>query len=90
MSGMYGADPEQLAALGRTLRRQIEGIEAITSAVSSALGGTLWTGPARDRFEQDWNQSFRGALGKLTQAFDAAGGDCLARSEELRRVMGVR
>lgn len=87
---MYGANPEQLASLGRSLKQQITGIEGVISAVTSALGGTTWVGPARDQFEQDWNTTFRNALNKLNQAFDAAGGDCIARSSDLQRVMGVR
>ncbi len=87
---MYGANPEQLASLGRSLRQQITSIEGVISAVSSALGGTTWVGPARDQFENDWNTTFRNALGKLNQAFDAAGGDCIARSNDLQRVMGAR
>ncbi len=87
---MYGANPEQLASLGRSLRQQITSIEGVISAVSSALGGTTWVGPARDQFENDWNTTFRNALGKLNQAFDAAGGDCIARSTDLQRVMGAR
>lgn len=90
MSVMYGANPEQLASLGRTLRQQIQSIEGVMSTVTSALGGTTWTGPARDQFEQEWNQSFRNALSKLNQAFDAAGSDCIARSTDLQRVMGAR
>lgn len=87
---MYGANPEQLAQLGRALRQQIEVVEQVQRTVTQALGGTTWMGPARDRFEHDWNSSFRTVLGRLTQAFDGAGADCLARSEELRRVMGAR
>jgi uncharacterized protein YukE len=87
---LYGANPEQLAALGRSLQQQINSIEGVVSAVSSALGGTTWMGPARDRFENDWNTSFRTALHRLTQAFDAAGADCIARSTDLQRVMGAR
>lgn len=87
---MYGANPEQLAALGRQLQRQIDHVEAISAAVGSALGGTTWVGPARDRFEAEWNGSFRTALGRLGAAFDAAGRDCLQRSTELQRVMGAR
>jgi hypothetical protein len=87
---MYGANPEQLASLGRSLQHQITSIEGVVSAVSSALGGTTWMGPARDRFEQDWNTTFRTALQRLNQAFDAAGRDCIARSADLERVMGVR
>lgn len=87
---MYGANPEQLAALGRSLKQQMTSIEGVINAVSSALGGTTWVGPARDQFESDWNTSFRTALGKLNQAFDAAGSDCIARSNDLQRVMGAR
>lgn len=87
---MYGANPEQLASLGRSLKQQITSIEGVVSAVGSALGGTTWVGPARERFEQDWNTTFRNALNKLNQAFDAAGGDCIARSADLERVMGAR
>lgn len=87
---MYGANPEQLASLGRSMQRQIEHIDAITAAVTGALGGTTWVGPARDRFEADWNTTFRTALQRLGQAFDAAGTDCVARSAELQRVMGAR
>ena len=86
---MYGANPEQLESLGTTLSRQVAGIDAVTAAVTSALAGTTWTGPARDRFEEEWRSSFRGALDRLNQAFEAAGQDCRARAQELRRVMGV-
>jgi uncharacterized protein YukE len=87
---MYGANPEQLASLGRSLKQQITSIEGVVSAVTSALAGTTWMGPARDQFESDWQQSFRTALNKLNQAFDAAGGDCIARSNDLQRIMGAR
>jgi uncharacterized protein YukE len=86
---MYGANPDQLDHLGATLRRQIDAIEQVVATVSQALGGTEWHGPARQRFEQDWTGSFRSALTRLNQAFDAAGRDCTARAQELRRVMGA-
>lgn len=87
---IIGADPDQLAALGRTMREQISSIDGVTSAVSASLAGTSWTGPARDQFEREWSEVFRVALTRLVQAFDAAGADCMARSDELLRVMGVR
>lgn len=85
---MIGADPEQLAHLGRTMRQQMGAIEGMVRTVSNGLAATAWTGPARQRFENEWNQSFKVALQRLVQAFEMAGGDCLARSDELRRVMG--
>ena len=86
---MYGANPEQLANLGRTLTRQIDAIQQLMSTVDGALGGTTWQGPARERFQQEWSSSFKQALARLNEAFGAAGRDCIARSEELQRVMGV-
>ncbi|CAB4686629.1 MAG: hypothetical protein F2659_02590 [Actinobacteria bacterium] len=87
---MYGANPEQLARLGSTMKHQIDTINTLVSTVTSALGGTTWVGPARDQFEGDWNSTFRPALNRLGQAFDAAGQDCLLRSQDLQRVMGAR
>ncbi|CAB4544095.1 MAG: WXG100 family type VII secretion target [Actinomycetes bacterium] len=85
---MFGANPEQLADLGRQLQRQIDHIETITSTVQTALGGTTWVGPAREHFEAEWSGSFRQALTRLSQAFDTAGRDCQQRATELTRVMG--
>lgn len=87
---MYGANPEQLTALGRNLQSQREAIDTLMSAVGSALAGTTWTGPARDQFEQDWNGTFRSALDRLKQAFDAAGTDCVRMSDDVRQVLGRR
>ena len=86
---MYGANPEQLATLGRTLTNQIDAIDQLMSTVDGVLNGTTWQGPARERFCQDWNGSFKQALNRLNEAFGAAGRDCVARSDELQRVMGV-
>jgi hypothetical protein len=87
---MFGANPDQLAALGRQLQHQIDNIDAITGTVSSALGGTTWVGPARDQFEAEWTGGFRTALARLAEAFDQAGRDCVQRSVDLQRVMGAR
>lgn len=86
---MYGANPEQLAHLGRTLTNQIDVIAQLTATVDSVLSGTTWQGPARERFGEDWHGSFKQALARLNDAFGAAGRDCIARADELQRVMGV-
>jgi len=85
----YGANPEQLANLGTTMTRQVDAIAQVMGTVDGVLNSTTWTGPARDRFVEEWNASFKGALNKLNEAFGLAGRDCVARSEELRRIMGV-
>jgi hypothetical protein len=90
MSVSHGANPEQLTALGNTLKNQVEPISSVISLVTGVLSGTSWMGPARDQFESDWNNSFKTALTKLNTAFEAAGADCIRRSADLQVVMGAR
>ena len=87
---MYGANPEQLNGLGRSMKQQRTAIDGVIGAVSSALAGTVWEGPARQQFESEWNTSFKSALNRLNEAFDVAGTDCINRSADLQRVMGAR
>ncbi len=86
---MYGANPEQLTHLGTTLNRQIDTIAQLMATVDGVVNATTWQGPARERFVEDWNGSFKQALNRLNDAFGLAGRDCIARSEELRRIMGA-
>ena len=85
-----GADTQQLHQLGTTLNNQIDAISHVVSTVESALNSTVWQGPAHDRFVDDRTGSFKHALNQLNEAFGAAGRDCIARSEDLARVMGIR
>ncbi len=87
---MYGANPEQLNSLGRSMKQQKIAIDGVIGAVSSSLAGTVWEGPARQQFESEWNTSFKSALNRLNEAFEVAGGDCINRSSDLQRVMGAR
>ena len=57
---MYGANPEQLATLGRTLTNQIEAINQLMSTVDGVLNGTAWTGPGA--------RPLRSGLERLVQA----------------------
>jgi hypothetical protein len=86
---MYGADPEQLSALGTKLIAQNEPIAQIQTVVFTTLAGTTWQGPARDRFEAEWNDQFNPALNALKDAFAAAGNECIQRASQLTQVMGV-
>jgi len=84
----YGADPEQLTALGNTLKSQVAPIDSVISTVTSVLGGTSWDGPAREQFEEEWNNTFRATLTRLKEAFEAAGQGCVTRSADLAVLLG--
>jgi uncharacterized protein YukE len=87
---MYGANPEQLNSLGRSMKQQRTAIDGVIGAVGSSLAGTVWEGPARQQFESEWNTTFKNALNRLNEAFEVAGSDCINRSSDLQRVMGAR
>lgn len=86
---MFGANPDELHALGTTLKQQIAVVDSIIRSVDGPVGTIAWSGPARDRFVEEWNTSFKTALTRLNEAFDAAGSDCVARADGLRAVMGL-
>jgi uncharacterized protein YukE len=89
VTGIFGADPDQLSALGGTLLHQRDIVETMMATVHATLDGTTWTGPARAAFESEWQGGFRVALQRLATAFSTSGRECQARADELRRVMGV-
>ena len=72
---MYGANPEQLAQLGRTLHEQMSVIAQLMSTVDRTIGSTTWQGPARQRFEQRCKCHLEGGAGGLScwTMFDACG-----------------
>ena len=68
MSGMMGADLAQLDSLGKTFIDQGQAVEALRLAIDGALGSTQWTGPAADRFRNEWAATFVPALRRLQDA----------------------
>ena len=89
MTGLIGGDVDQLHQLGDQLKLKPADIEQILGAVSTALGNTVWQGPARDRFEGEWRSSFEPALRRMMEAFDAAGTECKSRATALHTAMAV-
>lgn len=88
MAGTHGVTPEELTSLGRTLTAQIEAVNTIISAVDNPLASIAWSGPAKDKFTEEWNGNFKTALARLTEAFQVAGTDCQQRAEGARIALG--
>ena len=68
MSGMMGSDLAQLDVLRKTFGDQVQAVEGLRAAVDGALGSTQWTGPAADRFRNEWGGSFVPGLRRLQEA----------------------
>jgi uncharacterized protein YukE len=66
--GMQGADIMQMQQLEQRLRQESGAVNELMGRINSALQNTQWTGPAADRFKQEWNDQFVKALNTLAQA----------------------
>lgn len=88
MAGTHGVTPEELTSLGGTLKAQIDAVETIIRSVDVPLGSIAWSGPAKEKFCEEWNGNFKAALAKLTEAFQVAGTDCEQRAEGARIALG--
>lgn len=77
MSSRIGADVTQLAALKPVFDDQSNLIAQLRSTISGRLSAVYWEGPARQRFESEW-QSIQPALSSLQQALEAAGNEANA------------
>ncbi len=88
MSGTHAVTPEELSSLGGTLKAQIGVVESIIRSVDTPLASIAWSGPAKQKFTEEWNGNFKVALGRLTDAFQAAGTDCEQRAEGARLALG--
>jgi WXG100 family type VII secretion target len=69
-TSMLGGDPQQMQHLAGQFRREAQTVGELQQRVSGALTSTVWTGPAADRFRQDWEGSFRPALARLQESLD--------------------
>lgn len=71
----YGADPDQLRSLSKTVAKAADHLSQLASQVTSQLGATRWQGPDADRFRAQWNsasiKSLRAATQDLHTASDA-------------------
>lgn len=68
--GMMGADLAQMQQLETTLQQESVNVQELMQRITRTLANTTWTGPAADRFKQEWNDQFARALKTLAEALD--------------------
>ena len=66
--GMSGADIAQMQQLEQRLKQESGAVTELMNRIDQALVNTQWTGPAADRFRQEWSNDFRKALMTLSNA----------------------
>ncbi|MFJ3957099.1 WXG100 family type VII secretion target [Arthrobacter sp. NPDC090010] len=70
---VWGADVQQLKALGKKLDAGAHSIDDQRNQLTSALNGTQWMGPDADRFKNEWQSQHVPALNKVAEALRNAG-----------------
>ena len=90
MMSMYGANPEQLNGLGRSMKQQKVGDRRGDQRGQLRAGRHGVGGPGAPAVRERLEHDVQGALNRLNEAFEVAGTDCINRSADLQRVMGAR
>ncbi len=80
----WGANVEELNALGVDLTNKASDIRGILSQLNGKLGNTRWEGPDADRFRTEWSSQHVPALNKVISALDTAGGDAKKNADAQR------
>ncbi|MGH9283826.1 MAG: hypothetical protein ACRD0S_12930 [Acidimicrobiales bacterium] len=58
----------QMQTLEQQFTSDAQAVGELQRRISAALPNTAWTGPAADRFCNEWNGSFVSALSRLQEA----------------------
>lgn len=68
MSGIVGGNLEQMHALEAQFRTEAHTVGELERRIARLLSGTAWTGPAAERFRDEWFGSFSPSLARLCEA----------------------
>ena len=67
-----GLDIGQVRSLSAQMRSKADEIEGIMGELTSALSGTPWVGPDRQKFEGDWDSQYCTALRNVAEGLRSA------------------
>jgi uncharacterized protein YukE len=81
---MLGGEIDTMQALKGKLDEQSNSVATLTATLDSQVHGTVWQGPAADRFREVWDSQFKATLNQLRQALADASGEVASRAEALR------
>lgn len=81
---MVGGNLEQMAGLQQAFQRDGQAVAELQQRITAALGNTVWTGPAAQRFRDEWSATFVPALVRLREALDENASLVRNRAEAIR------
>ena len=88
MADYIGQVPEEVDALAADFETKAGDLEALKSAISAKLDGTVWTGQDRDRFQADWEGTFSQNITTVVQQLRQAGQQAADNAQQQRDASG--
>lgn len=89
MTGFLGADPEQLIALGRTMERHGEGLQALGESLDSAARAVGWDGADAESFRERLSSQVASPLADEAIRLDSGARDLFRHSAQQDAVSSV-
>lgn|GEM_PF-6051282 len=86
MSGVYGADVEQLRQLGRELSQQSEQLDSILGRLATRIDGVAWFGPDASRFRESWQADLSPKIRMASRNLADAGGSATKNAADQEAV----
>lgn len=84
MAEMWGADPEELAALSRAMVSASDRVNQLTRELNQRMHDDVWRGPDAARARAQWDSTHRPALQSVASALHSAGGALSKQAAEQR------
>jgi len=78
-----GGELGQLESLRSTLDREAHQVQQMMTTIRTQLESTFWTGPASNRFRDQWQNDFEPSLRKLHEALSQSAAEVNRRREAL-------
>jgi uncharacterized protein YukE len=83
MSNMFGGNLEQMDQLATSFTQQAAAVNQLQTSVNATLSSTAWTGPAADRFRNEWETTFTTSLRQLHAALEENAQIVVSRREAI-------
>ena len=80
-----GGELDQMDQLRKTFMENVTRAQELEKQIDNRLRDTYWEGPARQRFENAWNNEFKSALSKLRDALTEASSEVERRRKAIEQ-----
>lgn len=86
MAGRLGGDIPAMEQLQAQLKQRSQEVVDLRTQLTNMIGGTWWSGPAADRFKNEWNGQYSASLQNLEKLLTELGEEVRRRKDALIQV----